>query len=183
MLAHSFDRFYVVTKFILPLVNDLNFSPVDFDAKCSYLNQHLSRYQNAKQHVSNLKMYCEYIVPFIDFYRKQISSYNYTAHKILMNEMYLILPNLAKDRKEKRIVTASLVTGFIDLVYEGISSYLLNKRQMALNKAFMAMENEINLQHNKTIHLENSVVMYGIHNLESLEKLIDTVHKIHNSTT
>ena len=26
MLAHSFDRFYVVTKFILPLIGDLNFS-------------------------------------------------------------------------------------------------------------------------------------------------------------
>ena len=25
MLAHCFDRFYVVTKFILPLVNDLKF--------------------------------------------------------------------------------------------------------------------------------------------------------------
>ena len=25
MLSHSFDRFYVVTKFILPTINDLNF--------------------------------------------------------------------------------------------------------------------------------------------------------------
>ena len=36
MFAH--DRFYVVTKFILPSVNDLNFSPIDSDAKCSYLD-------------------------------------------------------------------------------------------------------------------------------------------------
>ena len=36
MLAHSFDRFYVVTKFILPLVNDLKFLPIDFDEKCNY---------------------------------------------------------------------------------------------------------------------------------------------------
>ena len=28
MLAHSFDRFYVVTKFILPLVSDLKFSSI-----------------------------------------------------------------------------------------------------------------------------------------------------------
>ena len=39
MLAHSFNRFYVVIKFILPSVNDLNFSPIDFSAKCSYLNE------------------------------------------------------------------------------------------------------------------------------------------------
>ena len=36
MLAHSFDRFYVVTKFILPSTNDPNFSPIDFNVKCSY---------------------------------------------------------------------------------------------------------------------------------------------------
>ena len=31
MLAHSFDRFYVVTKFILPPIKDLNFMPIDLD--------------------------------------------------------------------------------------------------------------------------------------------------------
>ena len=31
MLVHSFDRFYVVTKFILPTINDLKFSTINFD--------------------------------------------------------------------------------------------------------------------------------------------------------
>ena len=31
MLAHSFDRFYVVTKFMLPKVGDLKFSKLNFD--------------------------------------------------------------------------------------------------------------------------------------------------------
>ena len=31
MLAHSFDRFYVVTKFMLPTIGDLKFSKLDFD--------------------------------------------------------------------------------------------------------------------------------------------------------
>ena len=42
------------------------------------------------------------------------------------------------------------------------------------------MENKVNLQHNKIIH---SMVMYSIYNLDTLETLIDTVHKMHNSTT
>ena len=29
MLAHSFNRFYVVTKFILPMIDDLKFSKLD----------------------------------------------------------------------------------------------------------------------------------------------------------
>ena len=31
MLVHSLDRFYVVTKFILPTVSDLKFSTINFD--------------------------------------------------------------------------------------------------------------------------------------------------------
>ena len=44
------------------------------------------------------------------------------------------------------------------------------------------MENKINLQCNKIIHLEDSIVMYDIYNSETLGKLITTVHKMHNST-
>ena len=35
MLAHSFDRFYVVTKFMLPMVQDLKFSNLNFDYNCA----------------------------------------------------------------------------------------------------------------------------------------------------
>ena len=42
MLAHSFDRFYVVTKFILPSSDNLKFLPIDFDSECSYLYADLS---------------------------------------------------------------------------------------------------------------------------------------------
>ena len=30
--------FYVVTKFILQTIDDLTFSPIDFDSECSYFN-------------------------------------------------------------------------------------------------------------------------------------------------
>ena len=38
-LAHSFDRFYVVIKFILPLINNLKFSTTNFDETCDYLQE------------------------------------------------------------------------------------------------------------------------------------------------
>ena len=34
MLAHLFDRIYVVTKFILPSIGDLNFSTLNYDNTC-----------------------------------------------------------------------------------------------------------------------------------------------------
>ena len=38
MLAHSFDRFYVVTKFILPSIGDLKFSNLNYENTCAYLD-------------------------------------------------------------------------------------------------------------------------------------------------
>ena len=38
MLSHSFDGFYVVTKLILPTMEDLKFFPIKFSSSCNYLN-------------------------------------------------------------------------------------------------------------------------------------------------
>ena len=45
------------------------------------------------------------------------------------------------------------------------------------------MENKVDIQHNKIFHLEHCMLMYGVYNSESLEDLINTVHKLHNKTT
>ena len=33
------------------------------------------------------------------------------------------------------------------------------------------------------MHLENSMVMYGVYSVETLENLINIIHNMHNSTT
>ena len=45
------------------------------------------------------------------------------------------------------------------------------------------MDNEINTQRNKLLKLDNTMLMYGLYNAETLEKLINTIHNIHNVTT
>ena len=37
MLAHSFDRFYVVTRIEIPKVSDLNLTLFQFDYNCSHV--------------------------------------------------------------------------------------------------------------------------------------------------
>ena len=51
------------------------------------------------------------------------------------------------------------------------------------HKALNAMDSKANVQHNNLIQLENSMLMYGVYNAETLEKLITTVHSIHNTTS
>ena len=183
MPTHSMDRFYVVTNFILPSINNIEFSTLNFDETCNYLQEKNGWNENAKEYISDLRVYCKKIVPFVHYYKGEISSCNHTVHNILMNEISLILPSLPKDRKEKRGITTLLITGFIGLAYEGISSFPHNRRYKGLHKAVVAIENKVNLQCNKLIHLEDSMVMYGVYNAEMLEKLINTVHKMHNITT
>ena len=76
-----------------------------------------------------------------------------------------------------------LVSSFIGLAYEGISSFLQNKRNKAPHKAITAMDTKADIQCNQLMHLENSMLMCGVYNAETLEKLIKTVHNIHNTTT
>ena len=57
------------------------------------------------------------------------------------------------------------------------------KMQKALHKAVNVMNNQANIQHNKLMKLDNTMLMYGIYNAETLEKLIRTVHEIHNTTS
>ena len=61
--------------------------------------------------------------------------------------------------------------------------FLHNRRHKALHKAVKPMENKVNLQCNKLMHIEDSMVMYGVYNAATLEKLITTVHTMHNITT
>ena len=45
------------------------------------------------------------------------------------------------------------------------------------------MNNQADIQHNKLMKLDYTMLMYGIHNAETLEKLINTVQEIHNVTS
>ena len=123
--------------------------------------------------------YCRKIKPYAYFYKQQIKSLNETAHHILENEIDIVLPTFLKNRQEKRGIFATVISGFMGLTCEGISSFLHNRR----HKAVKVMNRQTTTKCNKLMYLENSMVMYGIYNAETLENLIHTVHSMHNSTT
>ena len=81
MLAHSFDRFYVITKFILPTLDDWKLSPIRYEKECSYIQQ--IDYQDddyIKDNIKELLFYCAKLRPFMAFYKMQIKAHNATAH-------------------------------------------------------------------------------------------------------
>ena len=121
MLAHSFDRFHVVTIFILPSIEDIKMSKLKYDNTCTYMNKEYTPNTDSRIYLTELKTYCNKIRPFVSYYRKLINSYNITAHNILENEIKSLLLQISK---QKCGIITTLVSGFIGLAYEGISSFL-----------------------------------------------------------
>ena len=180
MLAHSFDRFYIIMKFMLPSMGDIKFSNLNFDHSCAYMNKKYAPNMDSSKYLAELKTYCNKIKPFVSHYSTLIKSYNATVYNILVNEIRPLLPHISK---QKHGIVSTLVSGFIGLAYEGISSFLQRKCEDALQKAIIAMNNEADFQCNKLLKLDNTMLMYGIYNAETLEKLINTVQEIHNVTS
>ena len=180
MVAHSFDIFYVATKFILPMLDDLKFSPIESNEYCKYIRLYDQNDENIKQNIRDLLLYCAKLRPYMAFYKMQINSRNITAHHILKNEVDLILPKFCEKQRSKRGIFGTLFSGFIGLAFKGISSSLHHKRCNALKKAVKAMSISTDIHKNKLMHLENTLIMYGIYNAETSEKLIKTVHVLHN---
>ena len=163
MVAHLFDRFYVITKFILPTMDDLKLSPINYDGECRYLeNLDDNNDEEIKMHIKDLLTYCIKLRPYMAFNRMQINVCNKTAYHILKNEIDVISPKFYEGRKSKRGIFSTIISGFVVLAFEGISSFLHNRRHKALHKAVHAMSSKIDIQRKKLIHLENTLVMYGV---------------------
>ena len=61
MLAHCFNRFYVVTKFILPSIKDLKFSNLNYDDRCAYLQEKNTCTVEAKEFILDLIIIIHFI--------------------------------------------------------------------------------------------------------------------------
>ena len=52
MLAHSFDRFYIIAKFMLLSMRDLKFSNLNFDYSCTYMNKKYTPNMDSSKYLS-----------------------------------------------------------------------------------------------------------------------------------
>ena len=174
MISHSFDRFYVVTKFEIPKIKDLKLATFTFHLTFEHLN-------NPKSYIHWYLKHSQKTALYVKFYQKQIEYYNKTAYEILGKEIVLILPTYGK-RKKRFIGTlfGSLASDIIGLAFEGISSFFHHKRHKVLTKAVYVMKEKANLQHNRVYHLEDTIIMYGKYNSDMLMDLINTVHQMQN---
>ena len=183
MLSHSFDWFYIVMKFELPKTKDLRLVTFKFDFECSCAN-----HTRTNTYYAKLLKYCMKITPYTWIYQRQIQCYNWTAYDTLTDDIGKILPKFLTDNRHKWgailfSILGSVASKVIGLAYEGISSFLHHERHKALHKAVAVMNKKTDEQHNRIHHLEDTMIMYGVYNSDTLTDLIDTVHRMQNFTT
>ena len=125
-------------------------------------------------------------MPYVRFHQKQIEYYNPTAYNILQNEIGLILPTFTDNNRKKRFLSAvlgNIASKIIGLALEGISSFLHHKRHKALHKAVKQINERQDIEHNRVYHLEDTMIMYGKYNSDTLTSLINMVQRMHNMTS
>ena len=85
------------------------------------MNEEYASNTDSRKYLTELKTYCNKIKPFVSHYNNLIRSYNITVYNILENKIKPLLPQISR---EKHGIITTLVSGFIVLAYEGISSFL-----------------------------------------------------------
>ena len=138
MLSHSFDRFYVVTKIEMPKVLDLNLTLFQFDYNCSHVVniEKGMKFKIPSTIKEIFNVYCKNIIPYMYLYKHQVEYYEKTVYDILEKDTGLILPRF-EDREKNvhqkchiRQIMSALISGFIRLDFEGISSfYSINEKR------------------------------------------------------
>ena len=121
---------------------------------------------------------------YVKFYKQQIDYYNQTAYNLLQDEIGLILPNF--NSRKKRFLTTILGTiasKVIGLAFEDISRFLHHKRHKALQKAVNVINSKSEIDHNRVYHLEDTMIMYGKYNSNTLIELVKMVYQMQNVTT
>ena len=119
MLAHSFDKFYVVTRIEIPKVLDLNLTVFQFYYKCSHVT-HIekdTKFKIPSTIKDMFKVYCRNIIPYMYLYKHQVEYYKKTVYNILEKDIGMILPkfgnteNKVQSKCPKRQIISTLISG------------------------------------------------------------------------
>ena len=106
-----------------------------FDYNCSHVAnlEKDTRFKIPDMIQNMFKQYYKNLIPYMYLYKHQVEYYEKTVYNILEKDIGMILPkfgntdNHVQSKCLKRQIISALISGFIGLAFEGISSYLQHK--------------------------------------------------------
>ncbi len=188
-LKNNLDRVTVVTSIPIPKYSDLQVVPIQFH-NCSLDFFDLTPLNNRNGGMwERMKEWCAQAVPYMEHLKKKEKYYLGRLHSLLDTELYAALPELkphvvsGKRKRRGLQVFLSALPGLITLAVESISSFLKHKQERQISDAVKTMRQDQSLTANRLQQYFNDFLMYGRYNVETLDKIIDTVNSLHAKQT
>ena len=198
LLYHNIDRVWVVTKVILPKLEDISFPDIRFDADCSFVN----KVHNVQQPVKTIiQSMCRSMKPLITLIKQKEEYYEKAIQSILKEEILWSLhgkrnsqfgssnqdPVSAGQRfscstKEeitvpvcrKKALGAFLpaIASLAKIAVESLSTFLQQKRNKAMSQGLNAIKYDQSLTWNSLKQLESDFLLYGKFNIAKLHDIV-----------
>ena len=133
--------------------------------------------------------WCAKATPYMQHLHKKEKYFVDRLYGLLKNDLYSVLPQLRHGSHAVRprwglgTLAISAVTGLITLAVESLGSYLRNKQEKRINNAVLAIREDTTAVQNTLQQYSNDFLMYGCYNVETLEKVIQTVNSLHHRQT
>ena len=188
-LKNNLDRVTVVTSIPIPRYSDLQIVPIQF-TNCSidFFEGPLRAVR--EELFDTIQKWCAHTVHYMEHLKKKEEYYLGRLHDLLELELYAALPelrqsaDLQKKRKRRGLgIFLSALPGLITLAVESISSFLKSKQERHITDAVKTMRQDQGSLENRLQQYSNDFLMYGRYNVESLDKIIDTVNSLHAKQT
>ena len=80
-------------------------------------------------------------------------------------------------------IVGTIATKVVNLAFEDISSFLHHKQHKALQKVVNVLNSRKGIDHNRVYHLEDTMIIYGKYNSDTLMELVNMVLQMQNVTT
>ena len=191
-------RVWVVTKVILPKLEDITFPDVKFDADCSFMNKICDANPSVKTIMQSM---CKSMKPLITLIKQKERFYEMAIQSILKEEIPWSLcgkvssqlgssnqdPVSAGQRFScstkgempmpvcrKKAITAFIpaIASLAKIAVKSLSMFLQHKRNKTMAQGLNAIRNDQSLAWNSLKQLENDFLLYGKFNIAKLQDIV-----------
>ena len=204
-VKHGLDRVTVVTSIPIPRYSDIKKKPLEFNCTIDLNRKEVKTYSSYQYRVHE---YCPKVQPYIKYMQSQQKLLVHGLRQLLIHDLYAALPELhpeydvqndkpnaspsssPDDEKELNreksgigAIFSSVLPGLITLAVGSLTSWIKGKQQNRINQAMDKTRKTESDVKNTLTQYQEDFLMYEKYNVESLNKVIDTLNLLHDKQT
>ena len=208
LLHNNVERVWVVTKVVIPKLDDISFPDIEFDPDCQFTK----RLNNARHAVRyEIESICKSMKPLIKLLKQKEEFYVNAIAAILKEEIPRSLQGsvisqsrssnqvpvsagqrFSCDTRQEKIASVQkkkalsafipALAGIATIAVESLNSFLQKKRNKAMAVGLNAISQDQSLVWNSLKQLEKDFLLYGKYNVAELHDIVQMINGLQNRT-